>query len=170
MLPCFLGGRLARLLRSLGTKPVEQLWRLTSERTLLRRAEFDAWQAHQLDLVILPPHALPAMPLGTSGDLTLTLSYAFRYVMLNFPAGVVPVTTVRPAEERRLDVDDTLERRCREVQQGSAGLPVGVQVVAQPWREDLVLAAMQAIEAGVRDRPGFPQTPVDPQSSPGAAV
>jgi fatty acid amide hydrolase len=154
--------RMARLLRSLGEKPVRELWQLTADRTLLRREEFDAWARQGLDLVLLPPHALPAMQLGTSGELTLALAYAFRYVMLNFPAGVVPVTRVRPEEELRLDVDDTIERRCRDVQQGSAGLPVGVQVVARPWREDLVLAAMLAIETAARGRPEFPQTPVDP--------
>ena len=54
------------------------------------------------------------MQLGSSGDLTLALAYAFRYVMLNFPAGVVPVTRVRPEEELRLDPHDTIEQRCRE--------------------------------------------------------
>jgi len=43
----------------------------------MRRAEFDAWNAAGLDLVPCPPHALPAMAIGTSGDLTLTLSYSF---------------------------------------------------------------------------------------------
>jgi fatty acid amide hydrolase len=30
---------------------------------------------------------------------------------------------------------------------GSAGLPLGVQVVARHWREDVALAVMGAIEA-----------------------
>lgn len=39
--------------------------------------------------------------------------------------------------------------------QGSAGLPVGVQVVARPWREHVALAAMQAIEREVSMRMEF---------------
>ncbi len=154
--------RMARLLRSLGPKPVDEVWRLTAERTVMRRAEFDAWNAAGLDLVLCPPHALPAMPIGSSGDLTLTLSYSFRYVMLNFPAGVAPVTRVRDDELQRPQVTDTVEKRCAEVEAQSDGLPVGVQVVARPFREDLVLAAMAAIEARVKGEALYPRTPCEP--------
>jgi fatty acid amide hydrolase len=34
----------------------------------------------------------------------------------------------------------------RAVEMNSAGLPVGVQVVARPRREDIVLALMEALE------------------------
>jgi fatty acid amide hydrolase len=39
---------------------------------------------------------------------------------------------------------------------GSVGLPVGVQVAAKPWRDDIVLAIMGALEehfAGTADYP-----------------
>lgn len=154
--------RLSKLLKNLGAKPVEDLWRLTAERTALRRAELDAWNAAELDAVLCPPHVMAAMPIGSSGDLTLTLSYAFRYVMLNLPAGVVPVTRVREDEQTRPDAKDKIEKRCAEVEAGSAGLPVGVQLVARPWREDVVLALMAAVQAGVRGSALYPTTPVDP--------
>ena len=165
--------RMARLLRSLGTKRVDELWRLTGQRTVMRRAEFDAWQEAGIDVLICPPHALPAMQLGASGDLTLSLSYAFRYVMLNFPAGIAPVTRVREDETERAQVGDSVEKRCAAVELHSDGLPVGVQVVARPFREDLVLAAMAAIEARVRGEVLYPRTPIDPigkarQPSPAA--
>jgi fatty acid amide hydrolase len=109
--------RLGRLLRSLGRKPVEELWRLTAQRTQLRRSELDAWNEANVDAVICPPHVLPAMQLGTSGDLTLTLSYMFRYVMLNFPAGVVPMTRVEPSETSWQGPPpfDGIAKRCAEV-------------------------------------------------------
>lgn len=153
--------RLATLLRALGEKPVARYWQLTDQRTRIRRAEADAWAAQGLDAVICPPHAIPAMKIGTSGDLTLTTSYAFRYVMLNFPAGVVPVTRVKDDETERQNPNDRVERRCAEVDAESAGLPVGVQVVARPWREDVALAVMAAIEQGVRASSLFPRTPVE---------
>lgn len=156
--------RLGRLLRVLGQKPVDELWRLTAQRTGMRRAELDAWNAGQLDAVICPPHVLPAMPLGTSGDLTLTLSYMFRYVMLNFPAGIVPVTRVREDETGWAGPApaDRVARLCSEVVRGAAGLPVGVQVAARPYREDVALAVMLAVEDAVRGDEGFPRAPVDP--------
>lgn len=158
--------RLGRLLRSLGRKPVEELWRLTAQRTQLRRSELDAWNEANVDAVICPPHVLPAMQLGTSGDLTLTLSYMFRYVMLNFPAGVVPMTRVAPSETSWQGPPpfDGIAKRCAEVVLGSAGLPVGVQVVARPYREDVTLAVMAAIEAGAKSDPTYPTTPIDPVS------
>jgi len=156
--------RLGKLLRCVGEKPVSTLWQLTAERTALRQKEFDAWNASQLDAVICPPHVLPALPLGSSGDLTLTLSYMFRYVMLNFPCGVVPVTRVRPDEalwpgDR---AQDLLGRRCAAVMHGSAGLPLGVQVVSRPYREEVTLAVMAAIEAAARNNPDYPRTPINP--------
>ncbi len=154
--------RLAKLFAVLGQKPVADFWALTDRRTQLRRREFDTWNDLGLDAVICPPHSMPAMPLGTSGDLTLSLSYAFRYVMLNFPAGVVPVTRVREDEEVRAKAGDRLERRAAESEKGATGLPVGVQVVARPYREDRVLALMAAIEQGVRRDALYPATPIEP--------
>jgi fatty acid amide hydrolase len=157
-------GRLGRLLRILGQKPVDELWRLTAQRTALRRSELDAWNTARLDAVLCPPHVLPAMPLGTSGDLTLTLSYMFRYVMLNFPAGIVPVTRVQQDETVWAGPPpiDRVARRCSEVVRGSTGLPVGVQVAARPYREDVALRVMRAIEEAVQGDSGFPHTPIDP--------
>ena len=156
--------RLAKLLRSLGRKPVEELWRLTAQRTQMRRSELDAWNEANIDAVICPPHVLPAMPLGSSGDLTLTLSYMFRYVMLNFVAGVVPVTRVAENETtwHGPPPRDGVAKRCAEVVRGSAGLPIGVQVVSRPYREDVALAVMAAIEAAAVHDPSFPKTPIDP--------
>lgn len=154
--------RLARTLRSLGQKSVADLWALTNTRTLLRRQEHDVWTAQGLDLVLCPPHTMAAMPLGTSGDLTMALSYAFRYVMLNFPAGVAPVTRVLEDETVRANPQDTVEKRCAAAELHSDGMPVGVQVVAPPYREERVLAAMAAIEDAVASDPLYPRTPIEP--------
>jgi Asp-tRNA(Asn)/Glu-tRNA(Gln) amidotransferase A subunit family amidase len=52
-----------------------------------------------------------------------------------------------------------VERAARAAEVGSAGLPIGVQVVARPWREHVALAAMQAIEEDARTRDDFPASP-----------
>lgn len=153
---------LAGLLRSAGDKSVAEYWQLTAQRTALRRAEFDAWNARQLDAVLCPPHVLPALPIGSSGDLTLTLSYMFRYVLLNFPAGVVPVTRVRDDETTWTGPRGMFGDKCSEALRGSGGLPVGVQVVSRPYREDIALSVMAAIEEAAREGRDFPRTPIDP--------
>jgi fatty acid amide hydrolase len=44
---------------------------------------------------------------------------------------------------------------------GSEGLPIGVQVVARPWREDVVLVIMDALESAARERREYPRTPIE---------
>ena len=53
-----------------------------------------------------------------------------------------------------------MEREARNVELGSAGLPIGVQVAARPWQEHIALAAMRAIQDAARVREGYPTTPV----------
>jgi fatty acid amide hydrolase len=45
------------------------------------------------------------------------------------------------------------------VERGSAGLPIGVQVVARHWREDLVLAVMAELERALSANPEYPALP-----------
>jgi fatty acid amide hydrolase len=52
-----------------------------------------------------------------------------------------------------------VEKTALKVEQNSAGLPVGVQVVARPWREHVSLAVMSALEASAREREDFPVNP-----------
>jgi len=73
------------------------------------------------------------------------------------PAGVVRATRVRPGEEQPRKVRrDVIDRAAREVELGSAGLPIGVQVAARAWREDIVLAVMAALETAFREQPEYP--------------
>ena len=155
--------RLARLLDVLGEKPVQRFWQLAEARTKMRRDESDLWREAGLDAVLCPAHVVPAMGHGESGDFTLSASIPFRYTYLNFPAGIVPVTRVTTQEAaQEQPVGDRIERKVAQVTAAGAGLPMGVQVVARPYREDVALAVMAAIEGHARGQPDFPTTPVDP--------
>jgi fatty acid amide hydrolase len=67
---------------------------------------------------------------------------------------------VRPDEESgRSKSFDVVERIAPEADRGSAGLPVGAQFTGPPWRDDVVLAAMRAIEQAARRRTDFPLAP-----------
>ncbi|MCA9549282.1 MAG: amidase [Myxococcales bacterium] len=154
--------RVERLLSVVHAKPVSDLWSWVKLRAQYRAEVLEAWDHVQLDAVICPPHATVALKHGQSKDFSLGGSYAMRYNTLNFPAGVVPVTRVRPGETTRPHAADRLERTASEVDADSVGLPVGVQVAARPYQEDVCLAVMAAIERGARGQPGYPATPVDP--------
>jgi fatty acid amide hydrolase len=150
---------IARLLRALGEKRVADVWALTRRARALAVDELVRWDRMQLDALVCPPHATPALPHGASRDFSLGGTLSMRFNLLNFPAGVVPVTRVRPDEELRAQPRGRLERAAAVIDAGSAGLPVGVQVVARPWREDVCLRVMSAIEQGVRHDDGFPALP-----------
>jgi fatty acid amide hydrolase len=52
-----------------------------------------------------------------------------------------------------------VEKAAKQVEMNSARRPAGVQVVAYPWREDVALAIMYALEAHFRQQPDYPKRP-----------
>ncbi len=78
------------------------------------------------DAIICPAVAFPALHHGfiLEKDTDLGFSYCFTYNLTGWPAAVVRGGT------------------------SPEGLPIGVQVVARPWREDVALAVAQRVEVG----------------------
>ena len=150
----------ARLLTSVGRKPVEQLWKLTNRVRQYRFEMMAAWDAANVDIVLGPPFATPALPHLGSKDFTLAGSYSMTWNLVQFPAGVVPVSRVRPEETERPAAQGRLERHAAMVDSKSAGLPLGVQVVGRPWDDARVLAVMKLIEDAVANDDDRPNVPV----------
>ncbi|MCA9101112.1 MAG: hypothetical protein KDA63_08185, partial [Planctomycetales bacterium] len=108
---------------------------LVAAQRAYQRSFAAALDAAGLDVLIAPVSPLPPL---THGELyaNSTMLYTALYNLLGVPAGVVPVTQVRPGEEGHRPVSrDPVEQCCRRVDAGSAGLPIGVQVIARWWRE-----------------------------------
>lgn len=154
--------RVRRFLEVIGEKSVTDLWRLTASLRDARAAIFAAMKAASVDVLLCPAHATPALPHGLSRDFSVAGSPSMLWNLVQFPAGVVPVSRVRGGEASRDKPRDRLEKNAAKVDAKSAGLPVGVQVVGRPWEEDVVLAAMIAIEDVVSAGREFPRTPIDP--------
>ncbi len=154
--------RLAALFRTVKTLPTEGFWQV-NEKTMRYRAAFStALDEAGIDALICPPLATPALTHGATYYLATAASYLMLYNLLGMPAGVVAATTVRQGEEsdRRKSLD-IVERTARTVEQDSVGLPVGVQVAARHWREDVVLAVMAALEEHFTAQPDYPaQSPL----------
>ena len=104
-------------------------------------AEFEAVRRQSLefmagyDVLLSPVNARPAQPHPKPGGAPFPATFA-TYTSLfdvtGFPAGVVRGGTTR------------------------SGLPIGVQIVANPWREDIVLAVMAFVERNLGE---FPRPP-----------
>lgn len=150
---CVWGGRCleARALRRTGPRRPAGVDALLS-----RRGELDAvvhrW-AEAYDCIVCPVSALPALRHGTADRLLLAASPCLLANLLDLAAGTVPVTTVRGDEEAgRSRSRDPVEIAAIAGDRDSAGLPVGVQVIALERSpgvaEEVVLQTMEAIEAG----------------------
>src|SRR5690606_14429035 len=89
------------------------------------RSEQPAW-FEQYDLIICPASQRAPLPLDYERprDRPSGFSYTSQYNTTGWPAGVVRCGTSRD----------------------EPGLPLGIQVVAQPWRDDVVIAALAHIE------------------------
>lgn len=151
--------RLRRLLEATGKKTVTEYWRITGALRDARAAILDAMDAASLDVLLCPPFATPALPHTYSKDFVLAGSASMLWNLAQFPAGVVPVTRVRPNEMLRDPPRDRLEKHAADIDRRSVGLPVGVQVVARPWAESLLLAVMIALEDALRADSEWPATP-----------
>jgi fatty acid amide hydrolase len=154
----------ARVALAVGEKNVATLWKVTQRLRTARMALDDAMAQQGVEALLTPPMATPALPHGLSKEFPVVGAWSMLFNATGFPAGVVPVTRVRSGETERGQEPGRFARRARQVDAASQGLPVGVQVAARPWREDLVVALMMAIEEDVRTQAGFPTTPVDLQS------
>ena len=118
----------------------------------------------EIDVLLAPPCSVPAVTHGATRQLgPASVCYTLLYNVLGWPAGVVAATRVRPDEQvGRPPSPDQVDETARLVDEGSAGLPVGVQVAARPGRDDQVLAVMEMLEQGFRSRPDYPVSPVIP--------
>lgn len=141
---------MARLMGHLGRDTVHDHWPRVQVLVALQRdcqRRLDEAAGGRIDVLLAPPCSLPAMRHGLSRDLGTAGAYALGVNALGWPAGVVPWTHVRPGEESDRPVTkDRIQGLAREVERGSAGLPIGVQVIGRPWRDHQVLAAMKALE------------------------
>jgi fatty acid amide hydrolase len=140
--------RLARQIAEIKPSSVDGYWSLVETQSAYRRAFIAALDARNIDAIVCPPHALPALTHGAAYFLATAASYSMLYNLLGMPAGTVPWTRVRHGEDEPSDSPrDVVDKTAREVQRNSAGLPIGVQVVARHWREDVALAVMSALES-----------------------
>jgi len=126
---------------------------LSSELALFKRNHVAFMASHNLDAILLPPSGLPAYLHGSSRFLTPSLTYTWIPNLLQWPAGVVPVTCVQDGEDL-YDMPslppnqrDRIARLASVELQGSVGLPIAVQVVTRANDDELCLHIMKQLES-----------------------
>ena len=117
-------------------------WYLAAQRfrAWYRRAVLALFR--EVDVILAPAVPLPAPPIGTQ---SMVLGGATVPLRPNIGLYTQPLSFIG------------LPVVCAPGGRSPEGLPVGVQVIAAPWREDHALAAAAALEAaGVARCPGLP--------------
>lgn len=140
---------LAAATRCFGKRRVDDYWRLTEDIADYRRrmAALMASDSGEVDLLLTPATALPAVRHGAVRELGVIGTYTALWNVLGFPTGVIPWTTVAPAEQSdRTPGRDRVLRTAQATEHGSAGLPIGLQLAAPPWQEGRLLATLRRLE------------------------
>ncbi|KAK6178966.1 hypothetical protein SNE40_011433 [Patella caerulea] len=131
-------------------------WDLHDEITAYKSKFIQHWRDMNLDAVISPGLACPALPSFKSIRVSTVLSYTALWNLLNFPAGSVPVSKVTENDQKQLNDTEVypakkyFERKLKEFCQDGVGLPVNVQCIALPYQEEVVLRLMKEIETNTK--------------------
>jgi fatty acid amide hydrolase len=139
--------KLADLVSSFGVKSAYDLMGLLGKRTELIRKVIGQLQAVGAQVVLMPATITPAPVIGKGSLCELANTHIIAATHLTFPTGVVPVTTVRE-DEQTYDAPkgDSVAQSIAEAVAGSAGLPLGVQISALPYKDELCLRIMRELQ------------------------
>jgi amidase len=141
------GGEVRRLLERCGTPVADSslagLAGIPAPRAAQRLATIERWDAFRAallawsadwDLVVSPPNAHAALRHGESDARMPAFSYTMTWNLAGWPGAVVRAGA------------------------SPEGLPIGVQLLAPPWREEVALAAAACVEAALG---GFAPPPLE---------
>lgn len=147
----------ASLLRSFHPLTATQNWQHVAKREAFRAAWFDWWdhEEQRFDFILCPAHATPALPHGAMRDAVSSCGYTFLWNLLDYTAGVLPVTKV----DAVADALNAAWKPPNGVAAGAyqhydsvamEGLPCAVQVVGRRLQEEKVLGYMNMVEDALR--------------------
>ncbi|KAK3498539.1 amidase signature enzyme [Neurospora crassa] len=142
------------------TRPISaaENWGEVKKREAYRAEWFEYWNRKQFDVLISPPNALPAIPHDASKDTFSNCGYCFLFNLLDYTAGIIPVTHVDSAldklpstfDHKRLNGIATRAYRHYDAER-MHGLPVGVQIIGRRLEEEKVLAVMKRVENALEE-------------------
>ncbi|KAM5382359.1 hypothetical protein ACJA88_004154 [Fusarium oxysporum] len=157
----------AGLLRNWHPQSGYEIWQLNAKRELYKRKWFEWWDNSGVDCLIAPPNATPAVPHRGMHDACSSCGYTFMFNLLDYTAGVLPVTHVDQTRDQlpgdfSLNSLNGIAQGAYKLYNANAmhGLPVGVQVIGRRLEEEKVLAIMKRIEEAMGDNT-FPLLDVD---------
>lgn len=94
------------------------------------------------------PTPFPAFPHELADDIGLSPVGARLAIYWQFPSGTLPVTVVREDEQSFEEKvhNDKFTQLIKESMKDSQGMPVGIEVIGTPFKDEKVLAVMKILE------------------------
>lgn len=149
-------------LSALGLKNAVDIIQIGEEWASIRTMMDASWQKSGIDALLMPAFPCPASPHGAFPYISFSALYTYIWNIVDYVAGVVPVTRVDP----RLDMKDSptddndfnalkstrlLEAELEYIYDPvkMCGLPVGIQIITPQYHESEAVKAMKIIEATV---------------------
>ncbi|CAG7832998.1 unnamed protein product, partial [Allacma fusca] len=84
-----------------------------------------------------PVYPTPACKIKDADDIIGNLFYAFVWNVLNLPAGVVPFGIESGTKvEAYNDEGDMFLKLAKQGTESAKGMPIGVQIIGQPFQEE----------------------------------
>lgn len=151
----------AALIRGFGPKSAAQQWKLVAKREAFRSTWHSWWDEQDYDFILCPVNATPALPHRAMKDAVSSCGYTFLWNLLDYSAGVMPVSHVDAKKDaleapyrtvlKQLGANGALAKGAWKHYDATkmAGLPTAVQVVGRRWQEEKVLGYMAAVEGAL---------------------
>ncbi|KAF9895244.1 hypothetical protein FE257_000146 [Aspergillus nanangensis] len=155
----------AALIRTFSHKSSAEQWKLVAQRESFR-ANWHAWwdaESQQYDFILCPANATPALPHKAMADAVSSCGYTFLWNLLDYTAGVLPVSHVDATKDalvapykavlKRLGANNAIAKGAWKHYDATkmAGLPTAVQVVGRRWQEEKVLGYMAVVENALEE-------------------
>jgi len=99
-------------------------------------------------LILSPVFPYPAVKLQDGyANAMFGIVYTMIWNFVNFPAGVVRFGTFKgTGVDSYNDQNESILKMAKEAVSESAGMPINVQIIGTPYKEELVLRAMMELE------------------------
>ena len=109
------------------------------------------YEEHGFDAIISPAAPFPAWPHDMGQELLGAMDYNLIFNFFDFPVGIIPI---RKSEKSSYEYDDgindAITRSIKKVLKNCGNLPVGIQVITLPNRDENCLAMMDIIDSVLR--------------------
>lgn len=151
----------ANLLNVMHPKTIAEERALIVKRDQFRAEWHEQWSKEGLDFILTVPAPFPAVKHGEGLKASLmTASYAFLFNLLDYSAGIIPVTKVDksldalPADFISSPEYAAMNNICKTSYsvydaESMHGLPIGVQIVGRRLEEEKVLEGMKVIQSAL---------------------